>query len=79
MSLAIPSNFIWSGVRSSSPEVIISYILPMAECLPTLITTIYPVPVRTLVPDKTIGLGIEWWLKCSIPFFSKSTFLSRHF
>ena len=59
ISLAIFSNFIYKGVNSSSPLVIISYILPIEEFFPTLITIIEPLPVKTLVPAIKITEGIS--------------------
>lgn len=58
ISLAIFSNFNYKGVNSSS-EVIISYIFPIEEFLPTLMTIINPVPVNIFVPAINTILGIS--------------------
>jgi hypothetical protein len=49
------SNFIYSGVGFSSSLLKRFWIFPMAENLPTAITTIYPSPERTLLPESMMG------------------------
>ena len=77
ISLAIFSNFIYNGVISSS-ETRMALIFPILELGPTLITTILPEPLRTLVPAIITTEGIAWWEILSIPSFNKSSFLRRH-
>ena len=57
MSLAIFSNFIYNGVISSS-DTKIALILPILDLGPTLITTILPEPLSTLVPAIITTEGI---------------------
>ncbi len=74
ISLAIFSNLSYKGVNYSSPDVISSYIFPILELAPTLITTITPLPLSTRVPDKIIGLGSS----CN-PMFFPASFASFSF
>lgn len=59
ISHAIFSSFIYNGVKSLPPEVNISYILPIEEFFPTLITIIVPFPVNTFVPAINITEGMS--------------------
>ena len=59
ISLAIASNFYWSGVLSYSENLSDSLIFPMADRSPTTITKNMPYPWEIRVPDNRIGDGIE--------------------
>ncbi len=68
ISLAIVSNFYYSGVISASYSIN-AYILPTHEFYPTTNISILPSPDSTLVPESIAGDGIVW---LSLIFFEFS-------
>lgn len=60
ISSAIFSNFNYNGVGTSSSWPSNSWILPIADNLPTAIITIFPSPDKTLLPESIIGDGTSW-------------------
>lgn len=60
ISSAIFSNFFYNGVACYSYVDNKFWILPIAEYLPTAITTIFPSPESILLPLNKIGDDTSW-------------------